>query len=167
MASRAISERIIHPRPAWPRRAGRAASLRREIERTALAPLPASAGLAETLSPVDLPAPAVPLPHPLRWTSEAIAVATLFLALFNAPAIRSWAYQLPPNDETARVVTAAEAWYDLVGRAGLNRPVEAMHAWWQSGRDARFGSPSTAGPDRVEPRLRPGGADPLDQRQAA
>ena len=164
MASRAFAERIIHPRPAWPRRAGRAVGLYREIARTA--PAPAST-LGDALSPVDLPAPAAPLPHPLRWTTEVIVVATLFLALFNAPAIRSWAYQLAPNDETARVVTLAEGWYDLVGRAGLNRPVEAMHAWWQSGRDARFGSAPAGSPDRVEPRLRPGRADPLDQRKAA
>ncbi|HEX5183855.1 MAG TPA: hypothetical protein VFW19_11980 [Allosphingosinicella sp.] len=141
MASRAVSERTVHAKPARPR-AGRAGGARREIERIApeSAPLPGPAGLADTLSPVDLPEPAVPLPHPLRWTTTVIAVATLFLALFNAPALRSWSYQLAPNDETARVVTVAETWYDLVGKAGLNVPVETMHAWWQSARDARFGA---------------------------
>jgi hypothetical protein len=67
-----------------------------------------------------------------------IAVATLFLLLFNAHALRGWSYQLPPNDQSARVVTAAEAWDDFVGKAGFNRPVEAMHARWQAARDARF-----------------------------
>jgi hypothetical protein len=113
----------------------------REIEpaEPAPGPLPEPTGLAQTLSPVDLPEPAAPLPHPLRWTSEVIAVAALFLLLFNAHALRGWSYQLPPNDDTARVVTLAEGWYDLVGKAGLNRPVEAMHARWQAARDARFG----------------------------
>ena len=46
-----------------------------EIERTEpeRAPLPDPTGLAHTLSPVDLPEPAVPLPHDgLRWTSTII-----------------------------------------------------------------------------------------------
>ena len=102
------------------------------------APLADPLGLARSLSPVDLPVPPAPLPHPLRWTSEAIATATLFLLLFNAHALRGWSYQLTPNDMSARVVTMAESWYDLAGRAGLNRPVEAMHARWQSAREARF-----------------------------
>jgi hypothetical protein len=106
----------------------------------ARAPLPGPCGLAETLSPVDLPEPAVPLPHPLRWTTTVIAVATLFLLLFNAHALRGWSYQLSPNDETARVVTVAESWYDAAGKAGLNFPVETMHGWYQSARDARFGA---------------------------
>lgn len=141
MATRAIEQARIQPEP-WKRR------LRRRIGRAPLerAPLPDPAGLAETLSPVDLPEPAAPLPHPLRWTTTTIAVATLFLALFNAHAIRGWSYQLTPNETSARVVTAAEAWYAITERAGLNRPVEAVHSWWQSGREARF----AAGPTRRE-----------------
>jgi hypothetical protein len=121
-----------------------------EIERTEpeRAPLPDPTGLAHTLSPVDLPDPAAPLPRPLRWTSIAIAVATLTLFLLNAHALRSWAYQLPPSDASARVVILAESWYDMADRAGLNRPVEAMHGWWQSAKDARFGG-RVAPPDRA------------------
>ena len=126
-------------KPRAPRKR-RPAGAAEEIERTEpeRAPLPDPTGLAHTLSPVDLPEPAEPLPLPLRWTSVAIAVATLFLALFNAHALRSWSYQLPPNDVSARVVTFAEAWFEIADRAGLNRPFEAMHAWWQSAKDARF-----------------------------
>ena len=139
MATRAISERTVQLRPVRTR-ARRGAGARQEIERIApeRAPLPGPTGLAETLSPVDLPEPAVPLPEPLKWTSTAIGVATLFLALFNAHALRSWSYELPPNDRTARVVALAESWYDLTDKAGFNKPVETMHAWWQSARDARF-----------------------------
>jgi hypothetical protein len=93
----------------------------------------------EPLSPVDLPEPPTPLPHGLRWTTTAIAVATLLLALLNAHAIRGWSYQLTPNAASTRIVAAAEAWYDTLDRAGLNRPVAAMHGWWQSARSARFG----------------------------
>jgi len=117
----------------------------REVEKTEPVPAPLHdpTGLAKTLSPVDLPEPAVKLPHPLLWTSQVIAVATLFLLLFNAHALRGWSYQLPPNDYSARVVTLAEAWYDLTAKVGLNQPVEAMHARWQAARDARFGERGT------------------------
>ena len=130
------------PRPRKPKTAAE------EIKRTEpeRAPLPDPTGLAHTLSPVDLPEPAVPLPHPLRWTTIVIAVATLVLALLNAHALRSWSYQLPPNDYSARVVTIAESWYDLAGSLGLNRPVEVMHNAWQGVKDARFGAP-VAPPD--------------------
>ena len=103
-------------------------------------------GLARSLSPVDLPDPPAPQPHGLRWTTEAIASACLVLALLNAHALRSWSYQLAPNAASARVVTAAEAWYGLVGRAGLNRPVETMHARWQGARDMRFRHDAAAAP---------------------
>ena len=102
------------------------------------APLADTSGLAHSLSPVDLPEPPAPLPHGLRWTTTAIAWATLVLFLLNAHALRSWSYQLPPSDMSAKVVTVAETWYDTAGRFGLNRPVEAMHCWWQAAKDKRF-----------------------------
>ena len=105
-----------------------------EIER----PPAESNGLAHSLSPVDLPEPPAPLPHGLQWTTTAIGWATLVLFLLNAHALRAWSYQLPPTDLSARVVTVAEAWYDAADRFGLNRPVEAMHGWWQGAKDRRF-----------------------------
>jgi hypothetical protein len=113
-----------------------------EIERleTGQKPLPDRDGLADSLSPVDLPAPPVPLPHGLRWATSVIVWAALVLALLNAHAIRSWSYQLPPSAASAQIVSAAETWYAIVDRAGLNRPVEAMQGWWQSAKDARFQS---------------------------
>jgi hypothetical protein len=106
------------------------------------------------LSPVDLPDPPTPLPHGLRWASQVIAVATLVLALLNAHALRGWSYQLPPNDRTAMIVTFAEAWYDVADQAGLNRPFEAMHAAWQSAKDARFPA-RVAPPDMATAESRP------------
>ena len=93
-------------------------------------------GLAYSQSPVDLPEPLVPEPHPLRWTSQVIAVATLTLALLNAHALRGWTYQLPANAWSAQAVTAAEGWYGAVGALGLNRPVEAMRTRWQAAKTA-------------------------------
>jgi hypothetical protein len=102
-------------------------------------------GLADALSPVDLPEPPVPLPNGLAWTCKAIAVATIFLVFTNAHAIRGWAYQLPPTDYSAPVVTTAEIWFDAMDSIGLNRPVEAVHGWWQSVKDRRFAGQASAG----------------------
>ena len=101
-------------------------------------------GLALSLSPVDLPEPLVAPPHPLRWTSTVIAVATLVLALFNAHAIRGWAYQLPEGEWSERTVLATEGWYEIAGTAGLNRPVESMHGYWEELRTRRFGTETAA-----------------------
>jgi hypothetical protein len=107
--------------------------------------LPDPSGLAHSLSPVDLPEPVAALPHPLRWTSSVIALAALCLALLNADAIRGWAYQLPPSAVSARIVTVAEDWHDRLDRVGLNQMREAMHIWWQSARDRRFGGQASPG----------------------
>lgn len=109
-----------------------------ETERREAGPCSEQDGLAHSLSPVDLPEPPAPLPHGLRWTTVAIVWASLVLALLNAHAVRAWSYQLPPGAASARIVTAAEAWYAAVDQAGLNRPVEAMHGWWQTAKEARF-----------------------------
>jgi hypothetical protein len=111
--------------------------------RNMVGPSPEPAGIADLLadyaSPVDLPDPPEPLPGGLRWTTEVIVVAALVLALFNAHALRGWAYRLDTNAATVRLVSAAEGWYEATGRFGLNRPVEAVHAGWQSLKDRRFG----------------------------
>ena len=99
---------------------------------------PDPSGLAHSLSPVDLPEPAAPLSHPLRWTNLVIALAALILAVLNAHAIRGWSYQLPPGAISARIVVAAEGWHDQLDGIGLNRPSEAMRLWWRSVRARRF-----------------------------
>jgi hypothetical protein len=85
----------------------------------------------------------------------AIAWASLVLALLNAHAIRSWSYQLPPGAAASRIVAGAEAWYAAVDRAGLNRPVETMHGWWQSAKDARFDDGRRSAADRRQRRSGP------------
>lgn len=102
-------------------------------------PLPDSLGLTHTSSPVDLPEPAVPLPHDgLRWATIVILVASAFLFVFNARAVRGWAYERTPNDTTAKVVAASETWYDLTAKIGLDRPVNALHHWWRGNMNLRF-----------------------------
>lgn len=113
---------------------GEADNARQEVARTepTKAPLPDPAGLAHSLSPVDLPEPREPQPRPLRWTFVVIAAAGLFLALFNAGAIRGWAYELKPTPLNLRIVAAAESWYGLTAAVGLNRPAETMRGWWKA-----------------------------------
>ena len=121
-------------------------------------PPPDALGLTHTSSPVDLPEPAVPLPHDgLKWTTTVIAVATIFLLVFNAHALRGWAYELSPTDTTARVVSASESWYDLTTRAYLNRPVEALHHWWRGNMNLRFPGQDPAAVDVRLEDDRPGG----------
>ncbi|MCW3836755.1 hypothetical protein ACFQ1E_12245 [Sphingomonas canadensis] len=132
------------PPPAPPERAEPVAPAAREPE-SAPAPAPVRERLGDTTSPVDLPEPAVPLPHPLRWTTIVIAVATLFLALFNAQTIRSWAYQLPPSPLSASIAGAAETWFNITASVGLDRPYAALHAWYGDLKDARFGEDAKAG----------------------
>ena len=115
-------------------------------------PLPDALGLTHTSSPVDLPEPAVPLPHDgLKWTTTVIAVAAAFLLVFNAHTIRAWAYELSPNDTNAKVVSASETWYAWTSKAYLNRPVEGLHHWWRGMMNLRFpGQPPAAEDVRLE-----------------
>lgn len=121
-----------------------------EIERTEpeRAPLPDPTGLAHTLSPVDLPDPAEPLPHDgLKWASTIIVLATLILLVFNAHTLRGWAYELHPTETTAKIVSASETWYDATARLALNRPVESLHRAWRSVMNLRFAGQEPAAPD--------------------
>jgi hypothetical protein len=133
---------------------GEADSAREEVARTepAKAPLPDPAGLAHSLSPVDLPEPAEPLARPLAWTVTVIAVASLVLALFNAGAIRGWAYDLKPTAFNQRIIGAAEGWYELTASMGLHRPGATMRGWWQSAQALRFTEAGNEpGPDAQAP----------------
>ena len=121
-------------------------------------PLPDALGLTHTSSPVDLPEPAVPLPHDgLRWTTTVMAVSALFLFVFNAHSLRGWAYERTPNDTTAKVVAASETWYGLTASLGVNRPYEAMHAWWRGMMNLRFPGQEPAAPDVRLDSVGPGG----------
>jgi hypothetical protein len=113
---------------------------------------PDPSGLAHSLSPVDLPETAVPLPNGLAWTTTVIAVAGLVLAGLNAHALLGWANQLPPGAATARIAEKAEAWHGAVGAVGLNRPGEAMRAGWRSARELRFGVQPSSGAGASSPR---------------
>ena len=67
-----------------------------------------------------------------RWTTRTIVVATLFLAVFNAHSIQSWATTLPPNwtSETLRVL--ADAWSGRVADLGLDQPRAAIRNFYEA-----------------------------------
>lgn len=121
-------------------------------------PLPDALGLTHTSSPVDLPPPAVPLPDDgLKWTSIVIAVTAAFLFVFNAHALRGWAYELTPSDTNAKIVSFSEGWYDITAGIGLNVPVEALHHWWRGNMNLRFPGQEAAAPDVRLDSDQPGG----------
>ena len=121
-------------------------------------PLPDSLGLTHTSSPVDLPEPAVPLPHDgLKWTTTVMAVACAVLLAFNAGSLRAWAYELSPTDTTAKVVGASETWYAWTSRAYVNRPVEGLHHWWRGMMNLRFPGQDAAAVDVRLDSDQPGG----------
>lgn len=100
---------------------------------------------ADMTSPVDLPPPDGEEQHPLLWTSTAIAVATIFLLLFNASALRSWAFELEPGPQNERVVAVADGWYQKTETFLLDRPVAAMSGWWDAVKALEFGSVEESG----------------------
>ncbi|RED16535.1 hypothetical protein [Parasphingopyxis lamellibrachiae] len=109
---------------------------------------------ADMTSPVDLPPPDGEEPHPLLWASTAIVVATGFLLLFNASALRGWAFELEPSSQNERVVAVADGWYQKTEILYLDRPVAAMSSWWLAVKALEFGSADEAadreiGPDPV------------------
>jgi hypothetical protein len=106
---------------------------------------------ADMTSPVDLPPPEGEEQHPLLWTSIAIAVATGFLLLFNASALRGWAFDLEPNPQNERVVAVADGWYQRTEAFRLDEPVAAMSGWWNAVKALEFGSDEAAAPVADEP----------------
>lgn len=79
-----------------------------------------------------------------RWAWGVLISSSLALALFNSHAIANWADQLPPNDFTAPIVMAADAWHDKAGQLGLNTVVDSVERWADA---ARGEAPPAAGQD--------------------
>ncbi|MEA3017641.1 MAG: hypothetical protein QOI38_2363 [Sphingomonadales bacterium] len=89
-------------------------------------------------SPVDLDDDGAIGGPPLPWTSRIVATAALFLLLFNAGAVRSWASELPPGPATDPLIAAADRWFAATHALGLDLPVETMRGWWQAAQAARL-----------------------------
>lgn len=109
------------------------------------APLPGTSGNMDMTSPVDLPPMEDEGGNSLLWASIAIAVAAAFLLVFNASALRGWAFELEPGPQSEQVVQLAGGWYDFTERLYLDRPVAAMSGWWEGIKAIEFGSDDDPG----------------------
>ena len=67
----------------------------------------------------------------LRWTASVMVVTTLFLLVFNAASLKSWADGLAPSDTTLVVRGYADRWEATTERWGVAAPRDAVHAAWK------------------------------------
>ena len=70
----------------------------------------------------------------LRWAATVIATAALFLLVFNATAIASWADGLKPSEASAQLAVVSSAWRDATARIGLTAPRGLVHDAWAKAR---------------------------------
>jgi len=70
--------------------------------------------------------------HARRWTSRAILVATLLLAVLNSPSIQTWATTLPPTWGSQTIDDLAEVWTSRLEQLGLDQPRTVVHDHYQS-----------------------------------
>ena len=113
------------------------ASPAKSAEKTLLSTVGSDANMT---SPVDLPPMEGEDGGGLLWTSTVIAIATAILLLFNADALRGWAYDLEPGPESERVIAISDGWYRQTERFDLDRPVAVMSGWWEDIKALEFGS---------------------------
>jgi hypothetical protein len=94
-------------------------------------------------SPVDLP-DEMPGKHGLRWATLAIVIASLFLLITNAFALRSWVDEFAPGPLQARVAASVTRWEEIMNGLGLGMPRAEVHQQWKAAQAARFNEePST------------------------
>lgn len=91
-------------------------------------------------SPVDLPGRMLPQRHPLRWTTIAIATASLFLLATNAVSLRGWIEEQPAGPIQVRLAALAVRWEGVTQSLHLGAPRAALHQLWKSVQAARFNS---------------------------
>jgi hypothetical protein len=88
--------------------------------------------------PVDLPDDPIGRRAALGWTTIALGVAAVSLALTNAASIASWSAELTPGSGTARILDDADRWHAATDRAGLGAPRATMHRMWRKMEEARW-----------------------------
>ncbi|MDJ0278504.1 hypothetical protein QLH51_17035 [Sphingomonas sp. 2R-10] len=96
--------------------------------------------IAEVGSPVLVAADPIDSVAPWRWMTTVIAVATLFLGVFNAHAIAAWFDELPPSPYTEPLRAPIAAWAATTARLGFDTPRAAVRTRWEKAQAARFGS---------------------------
>ena len=83
-----------------------------------------------------------------RWTTRAIAFATLLMLVFNAASIQNWSRQQPPGWVTSTVQQLGDVWSAQLTQLGADRPRQAVMDAWVSfqrlGFDGRMRPDDTA-----------------------
>ncbi|WP_271144647.1 hypothetical protein [Brevundimonas sp. NIBR10] len=67
-----------------------------------------------------------------RWTTRAIAFATLLMLVFNAASIQNWSRQQPPGWITSTVQQLGDVWSAQLTQLGADRPRQAVRDAWVS-----------------------------------
>lgn len=96
-----------------------------------------AAGHDEFESPIDLPRDEQGK-RPLGWATLAIFVASLFLLVTNAFALKGWVDEQPASPLQERLAYWAGEWEDATGALGLGTPRAEIHKLWKKAEAARF-----------------------------
>ncbi len=78
----------------------------------------------------------------LRWTASVVVMTTLFLLVFNAASLKSWANGLAPSDATVALRGYADRWEATTERWGVAAPRDAVHAAWTRAVALKWGGTS-------------------------
>ncbi len=73
-----------------------------------------------------------------RWTSQAIAVAVVFLLIFNAGSLQNWSRQQPPGWTQATVEQLSDVWSERLALLGADQPGRGVREAWRAFQDWRF-----------------------------
>ena len=73
-----------------------------------------------------------------RWTSRTIAVAALFLLVFNAVSPLNWSRQQPPGWVPETVRELSQVWVAQLTVFAADQPRQGLRDAWNAARDARF-----------------------------
>jgi hypothetical protein len=88
-------------------------------------------------SPVDLPKDGAPK-RALGWMTVTIFVASLFLLVTNAFALKGWIDEQPAGPLQARLASWAGDWEVATDALGLGVPRAQVHRLWKESEAARF-----------------------------
>lgn len=73
-----------------------------------------------------------------RWTSRAIAVAAVFLLIFNAASPLDWSRRQPPGWLPETVRQLSEVWAARLSVFAVDMPRQGLRDVWQAARRVRF-----------------------------
>ncbi|RZJ43709.1 MAG: hypothetical protein EON86_04700 [Brevundimonas sp.] len=74
----------------------------------------------------------------LRWTTQTLVIATVFLLVFNAVSPLNWSHQQAPGWVSETVEKVSEAWVGQLAQLGSDLPRQGLRDAWFGAKDARF-----------------------------